>query len=156
MVVAPVARRSCQPRGGESEQVVGAAREFRAGRDRCELDRSPLARSVDESPVGDVDAAGARVVEFDELVRRIGAGIEADLVDLDRENVSHPRGCCLELFPAGCRTRPLRFTNKETGAGRARRGDLERRADARTRRDRNAERHRITGRSIPLARKCST
>ena len=86
------------------------SRELGPGRDRRQLDRSPLARGVDQGPVGEVDFALGGVVKFDELIA------EADLVDLDREGVPHPLGSCLGARNAGWLARPLGHAGQEAGA----------------------------------------
>ena len=79
-------------RAARDLKLVGAARELRPRRDRRQPDGCPLALSVNEYPVGKIDGVVRGVVELDELVGGVGASAEADLVNLDREDVPHPLG----------------------------------------------------------------
>ena len=101
----------CQSRAGEAEQVEAVSRDLRPGRNRRQLDGSPLAPGVDQAPVGNVDLVVGSVVKLDELVGRVVAVAEADLVDFDRQDIPHPLGSCLEFAfrrPSGFSTRPCR------------------------------------------------
>ena len=86
--------------------------ELRPGWDCRQLDRSPLARGMDQAPVGDFDLAIGSVKKLDELIA------EADLVNLDRESIPYSLESSVGLRFSTGPVGPFRFAGYETRTGR--------------------------------------
>src|SRR6185437_3311544 len=106
------------------------------GRDSRQLLRSPLAGGSDQAPVRNVDWFAGGIVEFNELVGRVCASAEANLIDPDWQYVPHSCSSGFRQNPTRTRARPFRFGAQKTGTNPGRRSHLKRRTGARTRSNR--------------------
>ena len=136
-VLSPALGGGRQPRAGLAEQVVVVTRELRPGRDGHRREDGLPGRVLGQGPVRQVGGAVAGVVELDERVGRVGTGARAELVDLDRADVPHLLGGGRALPRAVRRVRPRGVADQVAAERRRSRGDRERGAHARARRDRS-------------------